>query len=388
MRFAVPLVWRLRQALASGPRHAERAVRKVSVDGRAEPSGAVLSPRATRSTRLGFGGWAVLVALFLFGEGLTRLVLTSPSRQVFDAELGFHYMPHAEFFNGSEGGARLTLNSLGFNDSDVEAKHSRRRVVVVGDSLTESVQVERADNYISGLKGLRPDLQLINLAQASIGPLEYRVLLDRFRPQLEPDVTIVAFSEGDLGDLQSGRWSVIRGGDGRIVAVRLEVADRHALKQAFEPLLQSSALATLLMRRIKPTLEQVGVLSREFANGPKHDIRSCGEVMSFILAGAKAEGPVVAMFLPQIDYLPARRSRMTRISSEESKFFQAAAAQAGVPFFIADEALMKQYEETGQPGHGFGNARMGVGHLNAYGHRAVAMGFASFLGQVLPADGH
>jgi hypothetical protein len=369
------------------PHPAECAICTMTGDERAEPRAATLSARVARLLRLVTVSSIVVVALVLLAEGVTRFALTSPSRQMFDAELGFRYLPNAEFFNGSEGGARLKLNSLGFNDAEVDAAHARRRVIFVGDSLTEAIQVERADNYVSRLKGLRPDLEFINLGQAYTGPLEYGVLLKRFHRQLKPDVTVLAFSEGDLNDLQTGDWAVTRTGDAAITSVRPNAASRQGLKRVFEPVLQSSALATLLMRRIKPTLERWGVISGQSAKDRKYDLGLCKEAMSVVFASAIAEGPVVAMFLPQLDYLPARFSRMTRTSSEESRFFQAAAARAGVPFYVADDVLVKQYARTGQPGHGFANARVGAGHLNANGHQAVAIGLGSFLGQILPAGG-
>lgn len=339
--------------------------------------------RAEPSARTGlrrFGQVSACAAvLFGFGEGVTRAALTSPSRQVFDAELGFRYLPDTVFFDGSEGGARLRLNSMGLNDAEPAPKGARPRVAVVGDSMTMAYQVERPANFVSRLGRLRPDLEFSNLAQADMGPIEYRILLRRFGAALDPDVVLFVFSSGDVDDVRRSRPVIERGPGGEIVGLVQVRVERHEMKRRVEPLLQRSALATLLMRRFGPTLAR-------WSGGPAPDARPAemgedevAEVIAFVLRDAAARRPVVAVFLPQREYGAGRWSRMDAPSARDAGVMARAAAEAGVPFHVAEAALARDYEASGQPGHGFHNRRVGTGHLNPAGHEAVARELAGFL---------
>lgn len=348
-----------------------------------------LAPRARKSRHAAriFMGISVAGLSLLLGEIVTRAVITSPSRQTFDAELSFRYLPNAEIYYAEEGGARLQLNSLGFNDDEVGPKDSRTRVAFVGDSMTEALQVERSENFVGQLKKLRPDMDFVNLGQSAAGPLEYRVILDRFRDTIAPDITVVAFSEGDFADLAKSRFKIERGLDGSIQNISLQAKPGQGFKRTLEPVLQRCALATLIMRRVgRMGTQWSGLMPNSSAESPTQRERpELAEILAFILTKAAARGPVMAMFLPQLQYKGHRQSQLSGASAEEVTLFRQAAAQAGIPFFAPDQDLRQQFLISGNPGHGFPNMRIGTGHLNRMGHAAVAQSLAGHLSQAFPA---
>ena len=151
-----------------------------------------------------------------------------------------------------------------------------------------------------------------------------------------------------------------------------------------EPITQRSALATLLMRRFGSTLEDLRKTVAAAAAPAPLDDAECAEILTFVLREAASRRPVAAVFLPQFDYLAGRMSRIAPASAREAAVLARAAEQAGVPFLVLQEGLAEQYQAAGQPGHGFSNKRIGTGHLNPAGHRAVAHDVAGFLRPVLP----
>lgn len=318
------------------------------------------------------------------GEITARAFLTSPSRQIADPEIGFQYIPGSILFQAQEGGAHIRLNSLGFNDGEVGPKGDRKRLVVVGDSMTEALQVDRPSNYVSRLAHLRPDIEFVNAARSDAGPLEYRTSLRRLDTVLDPDLVLFAFSFGELRDVRRGRFSLERDADGRISALSVRATPQQEMKRVVEPLIQRSALATHLMRRFGPLLDRWRGAALSDASPAALDDTGCAEVVAFILREAASHRPVAAMFLPQLDYLADRRSRVAPASAQEAAVLAHAAEQAGVPFLLLHEGLKRQYQDSGQPGHGFPNNRVGTGHLNPAGHMAVAHDVAGFLRPMLP----
>lgn len=342
---------------------------------------AVARAEMRRGARLRLLGQVAVCAAILLGlgEGIARAVLTSPSRQIFDAELGYRYLPGSVFFDGSEGGARLRLNSLGLNDDEPRPKGDRPRVAVVGDSMTLAYQVERPANFVSQLVRMRPDLEFVNLSQADMGPVEYEVLVQRHAAALAPDWVLFAFSYGDVNDVRRNPPRVERGPDGAIARLIPAVSGRQIMKVRIEPIVQRSALATLLMRRFRATFTRLagGGSPAEPAAPMTED--EVAEIIAFVLRQEATQRSVAAAFLPQLEYGAGRRSRMDAPSARDAAVVARAAERAGVPFHLAEDDLARGYEASGQPGHGFHNLRIGSGHLNPAGHEAVARGLAGFL---------
>jgi hypothetical protein len=254
--------------------------------------------------------------------------------------------------------------------------------------MTEALQVNRDESFVGQLKRLHSDMDFVNLGQSAMGPLEYRVILNRFRSFVAPDLSVFVFSYGDLEDLANSHLKIERTRDGVIRDIVLQPRANQTLKRALEPILQNCALATVVMRRIgRMIAHETGPLPFLFSRSlPDRKSADFVEILTFILNEAAARGPVMVMFLPQLEYKGDRRSYLATPSVEEASLFRRAAAQAGVPFFIPDQELQRQFAVTGQPGHGFANMRIGSGHLNALGHSAVAQGLAGFLARTLSAS--
>lgn len=342
---------------------------------------------STAFLRLFLLGLAVLIA----AEVGVRLFITSPSRQIFDPELGYTYRPHSVIFRTKEGGARIHINSLGMNDEEPEEKAGRFRVIALGDSITEALQVPSRDNYTSISEELAPSLDVINAARSAAGPLHYPIILSRVQDRLLPDLILVQFSPKDLDDiLKTPAVFLVDEETKKIREITLEVARKEKLKEIIRPLIQRSALATYLIRRLKPVVNDlIRFYSRKslvlgqkpalaFAR-PENAPRDPVKILAHILEKLSERSPVVAMHIPALTYLHGRRAEISEESLKEELIFRQASELAGVPFLQTATYLSAVYAETGQPPHGFANYQIAHGHLNEAGHRAVAMALTDFL---------
>lgn len=75
----------------------------------------------------------------------------TPSRQVFDADLGWQYIPESKIIYSSEGYAVHFLNELGMNDASLASKTNQKKILMLGDSFTEALEVPRTVNFVPKL---------------------------------------------------------------------------------------------------------------------------------------------------------------------------------------------------------------------------------------------
>jgi lysophospholipase L1-like esterase len=346
----------------------------------------------------------VTLSMVLLGELVTRLVITAPSAQQPDEELGWTYLPGAVVFNGREGHAHHRTNRLGLIDREPEAVEARYRVLVFGDSLTESLQVPLDENFTSALEQRFAELDVVNLGRSDMSPAHYPIVAARMAAELPADLYVVTVNPGDAVDLLREDVVVTYSADAAHALTDLSVVPRGSdrLKALAEPLISRSALATHLMRRAKSTVEELLALVSALRSGAEEPVEGAAgavaadaadagalgayrsealavtERLAWVLGAMRDRGtPVLLLVLPEIDYQP--RGVAADAAPDTTAWFAAAARAAGVPVVSAAPQLISRYAATGVPGHGFADLQIGVGHLNPSGHEAVADALAAWL---------
>src|SRR5215469_14928188 len=100
-------------------------------------------------------GFPLQLALFAIGwcvglEILVRLLLTSPSNIIPDTQLGSFYAPNSSaLIETPDAGPReVSFNELGLNDGPIQPKGDRARILVLGDSYVEALQLPRRQNFL------------------------------------------------------------------------------------------------------------------------------------------------------------------------------------------------------------------------------------------------
>lgn len=100
----------------------------------------------------------------------------------------------------------VETNSLGLRGSEVSARKTRRRIVAIGDSMTEGFSVDNEHTYPNQL-GLFLDEQgmhwdVLNVARAGGSIDKELAILQNIGLDLEPDVVILTFVTNDIAELQ------------------------------------------------------------------------------------------------------------------------------------------------------------------------------------------
>ncbi|MCA9542804.1 MAG: hypothetical protein KC613_00390 [Myxococcales bacterium] len=313
---------------------------------------------------------AVAALCGLLGEAVARQWLTSPSAQMGDAELGWTWRPGATVANHKEGRARLHINARGLVDDELTPKGDRRRVIGLGNSFLEALQVDHAAQYPTLLEAAlarpgQPGLDYVNAGRSAMGPPHYPLVSARLL-DLQPDLWIVHLGEGDVLHLLGAQ---IQGGQVRPPPV---AADRWKARVA--PIIDRSALATYLMRRFKPLITRwlapAGPAEPPLDDTTPQAAEVAVQRLTLILRELGDTAPVWVVHTPTLRYGVAGATE--DLAPHEGRIYRAAAQAASARYVSAGPALVASYQRTGQPPVGFQNHTVGAGHLNAQGHQAVA----------------
>lgn len=346
--------------------------------------------------------FAVILLFLLAGTELfLRQWVLTPSRQIFDPQLGFTYLGDREILHTNEGRARIRLNSLGLNAaslSEIRAAADRLpTVLVLGDSYTEALQVPRERNFVS-LAAQTAELNLINAGRSGLGPLHYPAMFARLRNAIAPDALIICLTQGDIADARRTPYALNRH-DGRktIAALNLSASTNNRLRRFIEPLIHHSALATLVMRRAAlaiggwqwpwddwPFLNAAAAQNSEtMLHADPENPDDVYSAILFQLAVLQSEVPTALLYIPTFHYAAGGVILETAQSRSDWHIFEAIAAELSLPLFHAGDAMRADYAREQMPLTGFRNSTLGHGHLNENGHRAVAETLAEVARKVI-----
>jgi lysophospholipase L1-like esterase len=278
------------------------------------------------------------------------------------------------------------------NDTEVGDKNGRYRILVLGDSYAEANQLPREQNFTSVMEFIDRRIDVVNAGRNGMNGVDYLTMFHRLERNILPDLIVVVVSAGDLTDLRdANNLNVERDQLGRINSVTTSANAKDELKGVINPLIQQSALATHMMRRLRPVVTDVlqsidgarGVIGSASANSTHDNTEKrlsetdAKEILGFVLTNLGAKKPVMVAYLPDMIY---RESRVAEEAAPQlADVYRRLATTAGVGFVNMAGAFRDVYERTGQPPHGFHNHHMGVGHMNAAGHEAVGRSLVEWL---------
>lgn len=144
------------------------------------------------------------IALRLFGPFLPGNYDTG-AYLVRDADLGhFHVRGFDGWIKAPEFTTHVAINEHGLRDrrTSYEKPPGTFRIVLLGDSFVEAVQVKQSDGIAERLEAAlnrdAPDpVEVINAGVAAYGTTQEYLLLDQMGPLLQPDLVLLVFFVGN-----------------------------------------------------------------------------------------------------------------------------------------------------------------------------------------------
>ena len=155
---------------------------------------------------------AVLLAaaLLVVEIGLRVIGYSSPQWYRLDPQLGWSGRPHKRGLYAYEGGhTYVRMNNAGFRDRDrfVDKLDGVYRIAVLGDEVSEAMQVELADTWWWRLPPLLRScgnhlrVEVLNFAVSGYGTAQELVTLQTKAMRYQPDLVLLQFSDAnDVAD--------------------------------------------------------------------------------------------------------------------------------------------------------------------------------------------
>lgn len=219
-----------------------------------------------RALALSIAALAVVTVSLEVTLRLTHLFGARVSWSQPDDTLGWRYTPHREFWYHAENDHPIEgrINGAGWRDVDhaLEKQAGVYRVVILGDSFVEALQVELdstfwrlAEKKLARRIG-RP-VEIINLARSGMTQTEQLIVLRTEAVRYAPDLVVQVFVPvNDVADVNPETAdSALRpffrvGADGDLrLDTSFNVTREYRLKRAINAFKQRSALLSLIVER-------------------------------------------------------------------------------------------------------------------------------------------
>lgn len=147
----------------------------------------------------------ILLALLTFELGLRAgSALFFPRMMRLDDKLGWRHRADVTKTFENEWGERVVVATNAHGNRGrahpPERRPGTRRVLVLGDSFTEAVQVGEEDLFTSRLEAARSDLEVINAGVAGYGTVQEYLYLRDEGLAFRPDVVLLMLYGNDLSD--------------------------------------------------------------------------------------------------------------------------------------------------------------------------------------------
>jgi hypothetical protein len=334
-------------------------------------------------------GIKVLLAIFiniLTWELFFRLLISSPSTQIFDNELGYLNKPFSNYLETMEGYSRTRFNSLGFNDQEPMKNEDTRRIFVVGDSYTEAFQVDKvncytqiAEDMVNLKQPLNKKIDIIKIARDGFVPVHYSIIISRYIERFKPEIIFLEFSSHSGGDLYSTEIKAAYNGAGELTSLKLKTRPEDNYKDIFRNFISNSSLLYYFIRKyysfIMNSINKLTVVTNEkiqtkiFSEKKQINIEDMSARFTFLIRKImQFKHKVVILYLPGPEEYFSNTAGKRHETLEALKL---TTRRLNIPLLDLTTDFKKFYNETYVPLNGFANSSPGKGHLNIYGHKVV-----------------
>jgi len=141
------------------------------------------------------------LSTFVAGELIVRQIHPFPQPQFLavDPIVGHRHRPNVEGYFAREGLSYVRINRHGFRDKEYTIeRNDKKRIVVLGDSYTEALQVDLEQTYHGRLEAEFADrLEVLNFGVSGYGTAQELLTYKLFARTFRPDIVLLAFYPGN-----------------------------------------------------------------------------------------------------------------------------------------------------------------------------------------------
>jgi hypothetical protein len=386
---------------------------------------------------------SVVILLGALEAALAIAKFNVPSNSRFIPRKGTTYIPNAYYRHTKEGFSQGRFNSHGFRDYErtYEKPQDVFRILVLGDSYIEALQVQLEDSFTAQLEtklnahASSRRFEVLSLGQSGFGTGEEYVRYLNFGVAYNPDLVVVAFLTGN--DFRNNSKFLSRDSVGfyytfdrnRNLVLDRSLVDayennRSYLKRFLEILKANSHLMSLISERFylfrrqlletrmaeaygdeasaedgrKNRLDLFSDLNIYRTDLPapwKETVEITKEIILAFKTSVEEHG---SRFLlvglsnaeqihPEVGRELKNQYKVELDYEQPDRILEEFAIEHNVPFLKLMPALRDHHLKTGQYLHGFGSSR--GGHWNQVGHRVAAELTFQFLKErhMVPLEG-
>lgn len=313
---------------------------------------------------------AFVFALFMWEMLLSQFMLQKPVSRTHPI-LGRIY-GEGLYVQGKEGYGRTVLNELGIRAPSLEEEplqENRQRILVLGDSYTQAMQVSDEAAFPQRLNELLGEYtQVINAGREGASPADYIALAEYNQQTFNPDVVVVQLNEADFTrDLLSKNQTFFyeKTAQGFTLQENKELVSTNELASRF-----ANLQGFLNFSVVRVALERLEAMRSTAPNtSVDKDKWGDGSLEQFVVQELQRtyKTPIL-LYIPEMDYFSENYAK----ANPTEVYLYETARDAGVTFISLRPDFVTRYSQKDETAHGFANTQPGMGHMNVLGHGIAA----------------
>lgn len=320
----------------------------------------------------------------LFVAGIISVIILSVSTYLYDFT-GIHitnktgatdyvWQQNQKINNLKEGFAYVRMDENGFNNTEVPADID---ILLMGSSHMEAYQVASDENTGFLLNKLLSDKTTYNIGVS--GHTIYRITdniesaLSQFSPSryVIIETSTIALDMVEMEKVITDNCQRISSYDSGIMYYLQKVP---AFKPLYNQLENWIKLSEKSNKKEKNKDETDSVT--ELPEGYEDRLK---EFLSIVSASAEKAGISPIIFYAPLEKLDEKGNLIISTEKIYSDAFEKACLELEIGYIDMTAAFMNLYKNKHTLAHGFSNTAVGVGHLNKFGHQAVAEVLADYI---------
>lgn len=344
---------------------------------------------------------ALIISIFLWNIIIGVFIYNQVDKQI--DSFGGGKIPNTKIVWGKEGFGSCYTDNLGFNNDYINEKKGKKyRIVVLGDSFTEAMHVNRDDNYISllseKLNKNSDNFEVYNLGISGRSIADYIGFANDYLNKLSPDLVVVQVRVDDFQLNTNCDFYKIVKNEG---SYKTEKCVRgNQMRDKFKILRDNSGwfrpIIGYSFMRLEPSIKSVILFkskimkffnNQDFVgaekNKNKNNNKTNEDFIAWQLEKMKEKYEDNLVFL-NISMVPVINNNEVVLHEKEDKSFlkkiiNDESKKRNINLLDTEEEFITYFKENNELPFGFYNTKPGTGHLNEGGHKIIANMLYDFL---------